>query len=221
MAHEARRPAIAQLVVYLGALALLVSAASGAGNWWHAERSHADRGTMRLSSVDIGFAQDMSAHHAQALLLAHTLPGDADRQVRVLADRIEIAQAAEIAMMHGWLLLFDRPLTAPEPMAWMHGTDQHAAGQHHNAASMPGMASIDEIARLGGSHGVEGEILFLQLMIRHHRGGLDMTRAAFDDPLTAEPIRKVALRMAQDQSNEIGVMTAMLTVRHGAALPYP
>ena len=170
---------------------------------------------VRLSAADIGFAQDMSLHHEQAIQLAQTLTRDCDPQVRVLADRIVAAQSAEIATMHGWLALFDQQLTSAHPMQWM-GSDMH----EHGGAPMPGMASVDETTKLAGLRGIDAEVWFLQLMIRHHEGGVAMARSAVES-VASEPIRRMARGIVADQGNEIGVMTAMLTVRRAEMLPYP
>ncbi|MEV0297404.1 DUF305 domain-containing protein [Nocardia sp. NPDC050710] len=184
--------------------------------FWLREPSSADPAAI-LSEVDIGFAQDMSVHHEQAVLLARTLPTDASPPIRVVADRILFAQTAEIAQMRGWLQLFDLPVTVAEPMRWM-GHDGHHTDGH--GPSMPGMASTAEISRLAGLRGTEAEILFLQLMIRHHTGGVEMAQAGFNTG-SAPAVKRVALDMVNEQGNEIGQMTALLTARRAEPLPFP
>ena len=53
-----------------------------------------------LSTVEVGFLQDMSAHHQQALSMAQLIdrPG-VDDGVRSLARQIRVAQANEIGTM--------------------------------------------------------------------------------------------------------------------------
>jgi uncharacterized protein (DUF305 family) len=186
------------------------------GMWLQSARAADDDG-VRLSAADVGFAQDMSTHHEQALLIAQTLARDVDPQVRAFADQIVVAQTSEIATMHGWLTLFDQPFATEHPMEWMHGTDHHSG---NGAGPMPGMASMDDITKLTGLRGVEAEVLFLQLMIRHHQGGVEMAAAA-TELVSASPIRRIAQGMMQDQSHEIAMMTAFLKARSGHPLPYP
>jgi uncharacterized protein (DUF305 family) len=198
--------------------AVLVGAAGvAAGMWLQSERA-TNPGGVQLSSADIGFAQDMSVHHEQAVLIAQTLPRDVDPQIRVIADQIVVSQTSEIAAMRGWLNLFDEPFATPHPMQWIHGSD-HAMGDQ-GGAPMPGAASISEITRLAGLRGSDAETLFLQLMIRHHQGGVDMAEAA-TDAVASEPIRRIARGMIRDQSNEIAVMTAILDTRNARPLPHP
>ncbi|EHI44899.1 hypothetical protein OPAG_04928 [Rhodococcus opacus PD630] len=204
------------LVLLLSAI-LLGAAGIAAGMWLQSERDTNPEG-VQLSSADIGFAQDMSVHHEQAVLIAQTLSRDIDPQIRVIADQIVVAQTSEIATMRGWLNLFDEPFTTPRPMQWMHGSDP--AMSDHGGAPMPGAASTSEITRLAGLRGADAETLFLQLMIRHHQGGVDMAEAATHS-VASEPIRRIARGMIRDQSNEIAVMTAILDTRDATPLPHP
>ncbi|MCX5044609.1 DUF305 domain-containing protein [Aldersonia sp. NBC_00410] len=204
-----------------GVALLLVGALIG--SWW---QQGSDGVEVTLSKTDIAFARDMSAHHAQALLLAQTLPRDVDPQVRMLADQIVTAQSAEIATMQGWLTLADQPLSAPAGDAGTHhGHDgqhdiaAHDAGQN-GAAPMPGMASIAEISALGQARGGAAEVLFLQLMVRHHNGGVVMAQAAYQDGLSG-PVSRTALAMIRDQVGEVGQMSALLAARNVAPLPFP
>ncbi|MFC9837785.1 DUF305 domain-containing protein [Rhodococcus sp. NPDC127530] len=207
-----RRP-----LVLLLCTVLLGVAGVAAGMWLQSERD-TNPGGVQLSSADIGFAQDMSVHHEQAVLIAQTLPRDVDPQIRVIADQIVVTQTSEIATMRGWLNLFDEPFTTPHPMQWMHGSD-HAMSDE-GGAPMPGAASTSEITRLASLRGADSETLFLQLMIRHHQGGVDMAEAA-THAVASEPIRRIARGMIRDQSNEISVMTAILDTRNARPLPHP
>ncbi|CAG7621795.1 DUF305 domain-containing protein [Rhodococcus opacus] len=204
------------LVLLLCATVLGVAGVA-AGMGFESERD-TNPDTVQLSSADIGFAQDMSVHHEQAVLIAQTLSQDVDPQTRVIADQIVVAQTSEIATMRGWLTLFDEPFTTPQPMQWMHGSDH--AMTDHGGAPMPGAASTSEITRLAGLRGADAETLFLHLMIRHHQGGVDMAEAA-THAVASEPIRRIARGMIRDQSNEIAVMTAILDTRDATPLPHP
>lgn len=150
------------------------------------------------TDVDIGFAQDMSAHHQQALMMCDMVPATAAPDVRGLADQIRTAQWREIGQMTGWLQMLDAPLQGEHPMSWMRGTEGHDHGGVPD--SMPGTADGDELTALHGATGIDNEVLFLQLMIRHHQG---------------------AVAMVKSQSDEIAVMTVMLDQRGGQTLPYP
>jgi uncharacterized protein (DUF305 family) len=163
-------------------------------------------------SVDVGFARDMGIHHAQAVVLADLVRDRTDDEaVRLLAGDIAHTQQAQIGEMRGWLDAWGRPPTTVRPqMEWMgHGV---AAGQR-----MPGMASDAEIAQLTAAKGKAAEVLFLQLMIRHHQGGRHMAELAASS--AAEPfVRALARGMLESQAAEVEYMQDLLRgrgVRYG------
>ncbi|MFF0815506.1 DUF305 domain-containing protein [Rhodococcus sp. NPDC003318] len=163
-----------------------------------------------LDDVEIGFVQDMAAHHQQALLMTGRLASDVDPVVTALARQMSDAQRVETGTLLGWLRLVEAPPTNPRPMAW-----QPAVGHEHAGAAedaMPGMATTAELDALAAAHGREAEVLFLQLMQRHHLGGVAMARAA-DQVLTGGPVEQAARDMMQEQGREAGLMTLMLAQR--------
>lgn len=168
-----------------------------------------------LTAADIGFAQDMSAHHQQAVTMSDMLTSDAGPDVRALADQIRTTQLVEVGQLTGWLQLVDAPPSAPAPMAWM-----HEGADHPMAAGMPGMASPAELVRLQRSSGPANATLYLQLMIRHHQGGIDMAAHAVRETPT-DAVRRIAATMLDEQTQETQVMTVLLEQRGHAALPYP
>ncbi|MEV5833029.1 DUF305 domain-containing protein [Nocardia sp. NPDC052112] len=173
-----------------------------------------------LNAVEIGFAQDMTAHHQQALIMVQRLDRDVDPAVLRLAQQLSNAQRIEIGTMLGWLRLADASPLSSHPMAWMHA--DAAAAQHHPTAvpsaddAMPGMATTAELDALAAARGHDAEILFLQLMFRHHQGGLAMARAA-DELLTSGPVKETVRSMFQSQSQEVGVISVLLTQLGGRA----
>ena len=83
---------------------------------------------------------------------------------------------------------------------------------------MHGMATDTELQRLRGANGVDAEILFLQLMIRHHEGGVVMARAILQ--LTGRPeIIQMATSIEEGQRVEIEQMRTMLDARGARPLP--
>lgn len=156
-------------------------------------------------SVDVGFARDMGTHHAQAVLLANLLRDRTDDEtLRLLATDIALTQQSQIGQMRGWLDTWGRPPTSVEPpMQWM----DHPAGE-----AMPGLASDEEIAELTAAKGADAEALFLELMIRHHEGGLHMARVAAED--AEEPyVRALATGMVESQTTDISNMADLLAAR--------
>ncbi len=95
--------------------------------------------------------------------------------VLLLANDIYDDQTFEIGEMQGWLDSWGltRSTTLPT-MGWMTGHSLDADGL------MPGMATPAEISHLQSLTGNALDIDFLQLMIRHHQGGLQMEQYAAD-----------------------------------------
>ena len=77
---------------------------------------------------------------------------------------------------------------------------------------MPGMASDADLHKLRNASGVEAEILFLQLMIEHHKGGVEMAEAVL--PLTERAeVTYLADTIVAGQQAEIATLEAMLAAR--------
>jgi uncharacterized protein (DUF305 family) len=183
-------------------------------------------GTPSDASPDAGFARDMGIHHAQAVEMAFLVRDASDApDIRTLADDIIVTQSAQRGIFMGWLQEWglDQGSTRPV-MAWMAGHGGHgavpAAASPGTAgpASMPGMASTADLTRLKAARGPAAEILFLQLMIRHHEGGVQMAKAVLNLS-DREDVRTMAQHIADSQTSEIGLMSDMLKKR--GAQPYP
>ncbi|MDV8070679.1 DUF305 domain-containing protein [Rhodococcus sp. IEGM 1366] len=183
-----------------------------------------------LSDTEIGFIQDMGAHHQQALFMVERLEPDIDPAVHRLGRQIESTQRTEVGTLQGWLRLVNAPMTNPHPMGWMEpdATDNSAGHQHRETAEsggptlvkMPGMATWTELDQLGRSRGPDAEVLFLQLMLRHHKGGVEMAQN-FVRQQQSGPVHEAAQGMIQDQGQEIAVMSMLLEQRQSLPMPYP
>ena len=121
--------------------------------------------------------------------------------------RIVVGQTDEIRSMQQWLA--DRSLPVPDSKS----TRMHMKmnGVEHDML-MPGMLSDEEMAELDKARGADFDRLFLQGMIRHHQGAIDMVNDLFKAYGAAQDdtIYKFASDVFADQSIEIGVMHKML-----------
>ncbi|MEV6273623.1 DUF305 domain-containing protein [Nocardia sp. NPDC051832] len=178
-------------------------------------------------SVDIGFTQDMSAHHAQAVEMAGVaLLRSTDTDVRRLAYDIMTTQQAQVGRMQGWLQLWGKAAQSVDGyMAWMtepaaghHGGGATAAPHTGPVATMPGMATAEELAALRQAPAPDLDTMFLRLMLRHHQGGLSMIQYAATHAETTA-VRTLAETMGATQQNEAQLITRMLTTRGGTPLP--
>ncbi|MFD6799539.1 DUF305 domain-containing protein [Streptomyces cyaneofuscatus] len=184
-------------------------------------RGDGQSGVPAADSADAGFARDMAVHHQQAVEMSFIVRDRTDDEdVRRLTYDIANTQANQRGMLLGWLDLWELPKVAPGgagPMAWMEGGEghgDHAAGHGGGggAGLMPGMATKDELKRLGTLRGKEAEVFFLQLMTDHHKGGVSMAGACASR--CAVPVEKrLAQGMVEGQQSELGLMRDMLAAR--------
>jgi uncharacterized protein (DUF305 family) len=168
------------------------------------------------SSVDAGFARDMSTHHSQAVRMAQAVRDrGTDPKLRLLAFDVETQQLGQIGQLRGWLQTWGlTPQSDLPPMSWM-GEDMHA--HPGEGGLMSGMATTTELDRLDALSGRPLEVYFLQLMIRHHQGGLEMAR--YGAAHAAEPyVRDLAAKIVAAQQAEVVTMEQLLRQRGGRPL---
>ncbi|HEY7047460.1 MAG TPA: DUF305 domain-containing protein [Jatrophihabitantaceae bacterium] len=203
-------------LVLVAVLAVALLAIAGTVGWLVGNNGSSSS-TPTESSVDAGFARDMSTHHTQAINMAnYTRDATSDPNIQILARDIETEQYFQVGEMQGWLDAWGLSRSSTLPvMSWMGGTGHlQADGQ------MSGMASPAQMDKLETLKGKALDIFFLQLMIHHHQGGLPMAQYA---ALHAQNdyVRNLAQKMAQAQSNEIVQMEQMLRQLGGSPLPPP
>jgi uncharacterized protein (DUF305 family) len=164
-------------------------------------------------SVEAGFARDMSTHHGQAVSMSLAIRDRTeDEQLYYLATDIMLTQQSEIGMMTGWLMTWDLGMVGDEaPMTWM---------GHPSTGLMPGMATQEQIAELSSLPVDQAEVLFLQLMIRHHQGGVEMAQALLDRS-DDDMVRDVAQQMVVVQTAEIDTMNQFLEARGQSPITDP
>ena len=157
----------------------------------------------RFSPADVKFLQDMIVHHQQAVDLAALVEGRSNNSdIVAIAGRIDASQADEIAFMREWLAERGQPAAM-----------QHHAGMDHAAHHlMMGMATPAQVAELGTLESTAFDRLFLQLMVRHHGGAIDMVETLHDQPGTAyDPVMfEFTNDLVKEQQAEIDRMNAIL-----------
>lgn len=189
------------------AIAAVLALGVGIGTAMEGHSSEATTSAGQVpNAVDIGFSQDMIVHHEQAVLMAQLVRvRTKNPKVAALAAGIEDDQLLDIGALRGYLALWQAPtLPAGPPMQWMAG--------HAGMTSMPGMATTAQINALRTATGPAMDRMFLQLMLRHHQGGLGMLTDAAAHAGT-EAVRALAARMDFDQQQEIQTISALLA-RH-------
>lgn len=164
-----------------------------------------------FTAGDVAFMQHMIVHHAQAVEMVELLKTrGANPTVQRLGQRIALSQEAEMAIMRGWLVERGQSLEMP-------GMDHSAHAGHAMAASdtpiMPGMLSPAQMQALAAAEGPAFDRLFLEGMIRHHQGALDMVDALLSDPNAAQDalLSDFTNSVVSDQSAEILRMQSLIS----------
>ncbi|MFB9834952.1 DUF305 domain-containing protein [Actinoallomurus acaciae] len=216
-ARERRRPGH---WILAGLLVLTVAFGAGLLSGRRSARAPASPG-----AVDIGFCQSMSVHHAQAVLMAQeAVDRSRTPAIRLIARQILATQTQERGTMAGWLTLWNAPqLPSGPPMAWMamssSSTETDTRTPHGRMApTMPGMATQADLGRLASADGKRFDVLFLQLMVRHHTGGIGMAIDAREHARLSA-VRALAGAMAIHQAQENALMGQLLSARGAKPLP--
>ena len=160
------------------------------------------------NAADVEFMSGMIPHHAQAVLIAGWAGSHGARpDVKVLCERIVVAQRDEIEFMRNWLR--DREQAVPDANATHHRMKMN--GVEHDML-MPGMLTPEQLAQLDNARNGEWDRLFLASMIRHHEGAIKMVDELFDSygAMQDDEIYKFASDMYADQTTEIERMQKML-----------
>ncbi|GAA3461554.1 DUF305 domain-containing protein [Saccharothrix longispora] len=180
--------------------------------------------TPAADSVDVGFLQDMAAHHLQGVTMANLARDKTtDSTIRQLAFDIQSTQLEQVGRMKGWLSLWGHQEQSVDGthMKWMTGSahdHSSAADAGTTTALMPGMASTQELNKLRGLSGPEFDVYFLQLMLRHHQGGAPMAQYAAGHA-GQSVVRTLADNMLGSQTSESAYMRQLLGERGASPLP--
>jgi uncharacterized protein (DUF305 family) len=203
------------LITVLSVAALIIAGTGG----WLLRGDGGSSAKTSASSVDAGFARDMSTHHTQAVTMAgYERDNTTNPGLKVLAYDIETSQGFQLGEMQGWLDGWGLSRQSSEhPMAWMSGSMHMRMGA---AGLMPGMATPAQMNKLQTLHGKALDVLFLQLMIHHHQGGVPMAKYAIEHASTGY-VRDLAQSIYSAQTAEIVEMEQLLRGLGGTPLPAP
>ncbi|MCC2030524.1 DUF305 domain-containing protein [Microbacterium sp. YMB-B2] len=156
--------------------------------------------TSTANEADEMFVTMMIPHHQQAIDMADILlaKDGADSRVIELAEQIKAAQGPEIDTMLGWL------------EDWGVDYDPDSMdGMDHGSMGGDGMMSEEDMTLLEDADAAEASRLFLEQMIMHHEGAVDMARTALDDAQNSD-VLDLAQQVIDDQTAEIATMQELL-----------
>ena len=149
--------------------------------------------------ADVEFMQGMIAHHAQAIYMSRMAEAHgASPRLQKLANKIDQSQVAEIRIMQEWLR--HNGQVAPDTSSW-------------RTMKMSGMLTEAQLKELDAAKGVEFDRAFLNLMIQHHEGALQMVKDLFATPRAGQEVdvNVFANDVVSVQTAEIGAMRRMLS----------
>lgn len=156
-------------------------------------------------SAAVGFARDMSVHHAQAVRMAEAIRDRTqDPAIRSFAQDVALTQQAQIGIMSAWLEGWGYSETSRGPrMAWMGAPVE---------GPMPGMATSAEVQALGTLPIAQAEDRFLAMMVAHHTGGVAMAEAGA--ALVDRPeVVSLAQGIARAQTAEVEALQSLRAQR--------
>ncbi|MFK4837757.1 DUF305 domain-containing protein [Microbacterium sp. ZW T2_14] len=212
--------ALSTATVAAGAVGLSLMTGAESAPQAAAAGARTDAATAAYPTVeDHCYIEGMIPHHEQALELSSLVLGATgvrDR-TRALAEFIVADQTAEIETMRAWQNAWRGAIPAGGPSAGHegHGGAQPAAGAvptgcgDHPHTEMKGMASAEQLAALDAAEAGAADRMFLDLMIAHHEGALEMAESAVREGTNAY-VRSSGKHVLVEQQREIAAMTALL-----------
>ncbi|WP_163376041.1 DUF305 domain-containing protein [Dietzia sp. Alg238-R159] len=161
------------------------------------------------SAADVMFVRMMIPHHEQAIEMSDIILAKSDipADTTALAEKIKAEQGPEIDQMTTWLDQWGQP---PGPRDGHRG---HGGGgmpvMGNDMSMMDGMLSADELQQLFDAEGTDAARLYLEQMIAHHEGAIDMAQGEVADG-TYPPTVALARSIIDTQQQEIARMREML-----------
>lgn len=171
---------------------LLLLAVVSLSFFTHSATASSHSSTLKnLGMNEIMFAQGMIPHHQQAIDMSNmALKNGASPEVKKLAKGIIAAQGREISQLKYWLTATKSSMTMGHDMG------------------MGGMLSKNDLIALKKLRGSKFDTAFLQAMIAHHEGALDMVPML--DRTKNSEAKKIAIDIRAGQLAEITLMKKLL-----------
>ena len=160
------------------------------------------------NAADVTFAQSMIPHHTQAITMSQLAPTRAaSPEVKELATKIEQAQGPELNQMNAMLAAWGAP--APQPGSTAMPGMPGMPGMPMGGMSMPGMMGEGQMQQLSSLSGAAFDQTFLQMMIEHHSGAIQMAQTELAQGQNPQA-KQLAQAIIADQQSEILQMQTLL-----------
>lgn len=200
-------PATRMLAV-LAALfvALVVSGCTSPASDGHTDHQNSDEPVVSgepagFNAQDVTFATNMIPHHEQAVELSQLAPDRSTNQELIaLAGQISAAQEPEIRTLRVFLVQWNE-----NPQDGAGGHEGHGGGM----ADMAGMVDEATMTKLQSLKGEEFDRLWLQSMIGHHEGAIEMAKPEVANGQNVDA-KNMAQHIIDTQQAEISQMKQML-----------
>ncbi len=201
-----------RVAIILASLSILLAACSDHSSVNHSDMNMNSSTTVAIpanadyNATDVGFAQGMIPHHAQAIEMADiALQKSTYEPVLKLARAIKGAQDPEIQQMSKWLS--NRGQKVPDTSMSMDHGDHSMDGMGSMMTS--GMMTEADMKKLNESTGSAFDRLWLQLMIQHHEGAITMAKEELAKGKNPE-MQTLAQAIISGQQKEIDEMNGLL-----------
>lgn len=201
-----------RIAIILASLSLFLAACSDHSSVNHSDMNMNSSTTLAIpanadyNATDVGFAQGMIPHHAQAIEMADmALQKSTNEPVLKLARAIKGAQDPEIQQMTTWLN--NRGQKVPDASASMDHSSHAMDGM--GSMMMGGMMTEADMKKLNESTGTAFDRLWLQLMIQHHEGAITMAKEELAKGKNPE-MQTLAQAIISGQQKEIDEMNGLL-----------
>ena len=157
----------------------------------HGSMSSDEEASGTYSNDELMFASMMIPHHTQAVTMSElALANSTNPDVLALATAIRDAQGPEISQMQSWL-----------------DEGKYSESESHSM-DMGGMMSEEDLATLASAKSATFDRLFLEGMIAHHEGAIQMAEMVKDS--TNSEVKMLFTNIVASQSAEIEAMKALL-----------
>lgn len=201
-------------VALVAAASLLAATLTGCGQQApqpEQSRQTADNGEV-YNAADAAFASRLIAHHAAALTLVDQTRGRRlSPELGALVDVIQMGHPAEIEQMVVWLKAWELPI--PETMRGHANAGDGSASQIHipaETAALPGMFTTAQLRSLQQARGQAFETLWLEVMVAHHRGALQLAATEQTDGVY-RPAVQAATTVQETQQDQLDQMLTLLS----------
>lgn len=183
-------------ICWLGLLVAPAIALAGCGSSDAPDaQSPSASASVAANAADVMFAQMMIPHHEQAIEmsdLALEPRAEASPEVKSLATQVKAAQGPEIKQLQQWLAEWGAP---------------ESAG--HMGHEMNGMMDDEDMTELAGISGAEFGKRWLEMMIVHHEGAVEMSQEVLEDGDNPQ-VAAMAQAIIDGQNKEIELMKSYL-----------